>query len=362
MAMWLVILGVAALLSGLCCWYLLLSFHRFPALRKLGERRRVLSWLLAALPLLALGLFRRINLVTLMVVLLHLGAAFLLVNLLGLLFRKLFGREIPYRFRGLAALLLAAVYLGFGWVNAHQVRETRWELANPKGGEPLRIVAIADAHLGITLDGEGFARQLQRVQAAEPDLVVILGDFVDDDSSREDMLAACRALGELDTRCGVFFIFGNHDEGYGLGRDFSAAELRAALAENGIHLLEDEYVPLGEDYLLLGRKDRSQRDRQEIGALTEGLDPSRFLIVLDHQPNDYDAEASAGADLVLSGHTHGGHMFPAHLIDRLFHINDRRYGMETRDGTVFLVSSGISGWAIPFKTGCFSEYALVEIR
>ena len=97
-------------------------------------------------------------------------------------------------------------------------------------------------------------------------------------------------------------------------------------------------------------------------ALTSGLDVSKYMIVLDHQPNDYANEADSPVDLVLSGHTHGGHIYPAGAFGLLIGANDRVYGTELRKGTRFVVTSGISGWAIPFKTGCFSEYLVIDIN
>ena len=102
--------------------------------------------------------------------------------------------------------------------------------------------------------------------------------------------------------------------------------------------------------------------RADAASLAAGLDPSRYIVMLDHQPNDYAAEAATPADLVLSGHTHGGHIFPAGLIGLAMGSNDRVYGTEERDGTRFVVTSGISGWAIPFKTGTFSEIVVIDIR
>ena len=96
--------------------------------------------------------------------------------------------------------------------------------------------------------------------------------------------------------------------------------------------------------------------------MTGELDPSRYAIVLDHQPNDYAAEAASGADLVLSGHTHGGHIFPAGQLGLLFGANDSIYGMQQRGDTTFIVTSGVSGWAIPIKTGCFSEFVVIDVR
>ena len=101
--------------------------------------------------------------------------------------------------------------------------------------------------------------------------------------------------------------------------------------------------------------------RLPISNLIENFDENKYTIVLDHQPADYKNFADSKVDLVLSGHTHGGHVFPAGLIGLLMHANDRVYGTETRGNTQFLVTSGASGWAIPFKTGCISEYCVIDI-
>ena len=360
--MWLMLFGIALLLALAGLGYLLVCFHRFSFLAKLGTSHPLLSWLCALACVALLGLFARINVPTMIVVLLHLAAAFMLCAGLAALVRLLTGCAVPYDLRGLCALLLTAVYLAFGWSAAHNVAETDYAFETGKPvGESLRLAMIADSHLGVTLDGEAFARELERIQALEPDLLVICGDFVDDDSSRADLLTACEALGQMKTRYGVFYVHGNHDRGYFSSRDFSASELRQALTDNGVTVLEDVCVPLGGGYALIGRRDRSDGGRQDMEALTAGLDARRYWIVLDHQPNDYDAEAAAGADLVLSGHTHGGHMFPAGQLGLWMGANDFNYGSTVRGGTSFVVTSGISGWAIPFKTGTRSEFVIIDI-
>ena len=359
--MWLLLFGGAILLSLAGLGYLLFCFHRFSFLAKLGAAHPALSWLCALLLVASLGLFARINVPTLVVVLLHLPMAFLLCGALALLFGKLTGRAVPYDLRGACALLLTAVWLTAGWINAHRVSETDYALRTDKTVEPLRLALIADSHLGVTLDGEGFARELEKIQSLRPDLVVIAGDFVDDDSRGADLTRACEALAALETRCGVYYVYGNHDRGYFDSRDFSASQLRRALEGAGVTILEDACVPIGEGYTLIGRRDRSNAERMEIEELTAGLDARRYWIVLDHQPNDYAAEAASGADLVLSGHTHGGHMFPAGQLGLLMHANDFNYGFTTRGNTSFIVTSGVSGWAIPFKTGTYSEFVVIDI-
>ena len=359
--MWVLLFGAAILLALAGLGYLAVCFHRFSFVLALGAAHPLLSWLAALAMLLLLGLFARINVSTLIVVLLHLAVAFMLCALLALLFQTFTGRAIPYDWRALCALLLTAVYLGCGWYNAHHVWEKDYCLQTDKAAEPLRIALIADSHLGITLDGDAFRREMERIQATEPDLLVLAGDFVDDDSCRADMLEACRALGDMTTRYGVYYIYGNHDEGYFNSRDFNGRELRQALEENGVVILTDQSVPIGEGYTLLGRLDRSDPERMSMEELTEGLDRGRYTIVLDHQPNDYAAEAASGVDLVLSGHTHGGHMFPAGQLGLLMHANDFNYGITSRGKTTFIVTSGISGWAIPFKTGTRSEFVSIDI-
>ena len=122
-------------------------------------------------------------------------------------------------------------------------------------------------------------------------------------------------------------------------------------------------------FYLVGRQDASEeldfgRSRAKIADLISELDEDKFSIVLDHQPRDYNAEADAGADLVLSGHTHGGQLIPLMQLTGWFHIagDDRIYGTEQRENTDFIVTSGISDWAIKFKTGCRSEYVIVDIQ
>ena len=361
--MWVIIMLVLGLTALASFVYLLTRFHGFSFVRALDEKSRLLSWLAALLPLLLTGLFwLRFNLTTLFVVLLHLMAAFLLCGLVSFLIRKLGKCEISYNIEGAAAILLAIVYLAVGWVNGHRVTQTAYRFETAKElRRDYRIVEIADSHFGITQTGETFAREMQRVQELNPDAVVIVGDFVDDDTDKADMVEACRALGELDTPFGVFFVYGNHDNGYYQYRNFSSLELRDELEKNGVTILTDESVLLDDCLYLIGRRDRSDRGRASMEELMEGLDGTKYSVVLDHQPNDYDAEAAAGADLVLSGHTHGGHIFPAGQIGLLMGANDAVYGVTKRENTSFVVSSGISGWAIPFKTGTFSEIAVIDI-
>ncbi len=362
---WMLLLFAAlCILFGIGAIYVTRRFHQFTWVQKISERNQLLSWIVSLLPLAVSACFGIINVYAAAIVLLHLVVIWLLCDCIAYFVKKICKKDFRRYYAGICAMLLTALYLSYGWFCAHHVYETDHIIKTDKalGRESLRIAVIGDAHIGITLDRHNIAETMEKVRKANPDVIIIAGDFVDDDTTKTDMLAACQALGSLHTTFGTYFAFGNHDEGYFQYRDFTSAELRSALRENDITILEDESVLIDDSFYIIGRKDRSVRDRADIASITQDLDDSRYQIVIDHQPNDYAEEAAAGVDLVVSGHTHGGHIFPAGYLGLLIGANDRVYGMETRGQTTFAVTSGISGWAIPFKTGCISEFMVIDIQ
>lgn len=83
---------------------------------------------------------------------------------------------------------------------------------------------------------------------------------------------------------------------------------------------------------------------------------------LDHQPIEYKEAEENGADMLLSGHTHGGQLFPLAYINTSISRNDMVYGFEQKGNTSFIVSSGISEWGFGFRTGCRSEYVVIDVE
>lgn len=345
------------------------GFYLVRMLRKLSFLDRLpkkwLSWLAASLILAAFAVTLSLVLspINMLICLLHLAAFRLLWDGIGWILRKWTKWKCGYDGKALGALVLTVVYLGLGWYSAHHVAQTQYQFQSSKVSQPLRIVQFSDSHIGVTFDAEGFAAQLEQINARDPDIVVITGDFVDDNTSRQDMLGACKALEGLRTSYGVYFVYGNHDKGYysAGSRGWSAKELEEALEESGVVILEDEAVALPGGYTLIGRQDASHRQRASMEALMDLAEPGSYSIILDHQPTDYPAQAAAGADLVLSGHTHGGQMLPVTYVGQWFGLNCRTYGHERRDSTDFIVSSGIASWELRFKTGCISEFVVIDL-
>lgn len=366
--MWLGILGILAsvfLLALAGAAYIMRGALRFGFSKNLYEKNKILGILSSFWPIALCLPFLAVGLVAFVIAFVHLFLIWALTDLVGFTLRTLRKKEKRARYlNGWIALALTAVYLTYGWVMAHTVFQTNYTLETEKtlGKESLRVVALADLHVGTTLDGEDFAKECRRINAAKPDLVLIVGDFVDDESSHEDMVTACSALGDLQSTYGVYFVLGNHDKGYYRHDSFEIDDLYHELAKNNVTLLADDAVAITETVTLIGRNDRSHPNRQSAEALMQTVDEDQYVIMLDHQPNDYDAITKASPDLVISGHTHGGHIFPAGEIGLMMGANDNLYGLEQRGDTSFLVTSGISGWAIPFKTFTLSEFVVIEIE
>lgn len=373
MTMWLILFGSLFLLGGASLFFLIYSLGRLPFMEVLTNGSKIMTWLIsAAIVIIPTCLIWMSYTVTnAIIVLLHFTFFWGLAEILRVLAMKFDLATISRSAAALVGVLVTVVYLGVGWYQAHHVAQTEYTVTTDKKVGNLRVAFFGDSHLGSTFDADGLAEHLKTIEKAKPDLLVIAGDFVDERTAKAEMIKAAQALGDVNTPYGVYYVFGNHDKAlYQPGiRDFSGDDLVAELEKNGVIVLQDESILLDDRFYLVGRQDASQEfdfggSRASIADLMAPLDHSKYTIVLDHQPRDYAAEAKAGADLVLSGHTHGGQMIPLMQIIQWFGIgqNDRLYGIEKRDNTNFIVTSGISDWAIQFKTGTKSEYVIVDVK
>lgn len=367
--MWTLIFGSILLGTILGILYLASRFARFSLIHKMDKERKIIRLLFGFIPvvLILLGTWLAFGIINAMICILHLMVIWLICDGISRMIERRRKKEFTRYYTGVFAMGITVIYLACGWYLAHHVWRTEYILTTDKQVGNLRIVQFADSHMGTTFHAEGFARQVKAMQSENPDIVVITGDYVDDDTTKEDMVAACRALGTLKTTYGVYYSFGNHDKGY-YGpeyRGYSGDDLTAELQKNNVKVLQDETVLLDNRFYLIGRQDRSEEqaggNRASMEELVSGLDLDKYSIVLDHQPHDYDAQTAAGVDLVLSGHTHGGQLFPINYMGEWTGENDKTYGLEKRNNTNFIVTSGISDWAIKFKTGCKSEYVVIDV-
>ena len=294
----------------------------------------------------------------------HALLIWLICDFTAFIIRKMRKVERRRYVAGGVAIVFTVLYLGAGFFFAHFVFDTKYDLQTAKTlpQASIKIVGFSDSHIGETFHFDGFAKHIDRMNAENADIAVIVGDFIDDDTSREDMEKSCEALSKLKAKYGTYFVMGNHDARYYESlRGYGKAELIENLQKNGVTVLKDEVVNVAENLYICGRKDATDKDRKDINNLTESIPDNAYVIVLDHQPTDYETETESGADLVISGHTHGGQFIPINRIGEWLNINDATYGYQRRENTDFIVSSGLADWALDFKTGCISEYISVTV-
>lgn len=373
MILWAVLMAVLfiAFIGGI--FYLIGRLRKFQWMRKAAGGKKKLEILLgaviviipAAIVWVAWGQMNAI------ICILHLIVFWAVSDGIFALVKKSRKKEFKRYYAGITAIVFTIVYLTAGWYGAHHVWEKNYTIETDKAVGNFRVALLSDSHTGTTFHGDGFSEHMKEIGKQNPDVVLVAGDFVDDDTTKEDMIRCCQALGEMKTTYGVFYVFGNHDKGYYPSdyRGYTGDDLIAELEKNGVTVLQDQNVLIDNRVYIIGRQDRSEdvekgKGRADMATLTQDLDDSKFSIVMDHQPADYEAQAASGVDLVVSGHTHGGQLFPLMNIENLTGLggDDKVYGYEKRGNTNFIVTSGISDWAIKFKTGCRSEYVLIDIQ
>lgn len=344
--------------------YFWTRFRKFSFIRKIAEKSPKRAGFVALIPVLLLVVLFIFETVIATILCLHLLVFWLLSDLINWIIAKVSGKTFLRYYAGVAAIVVTGIYLSVGWYYGHHVYRTDYAVQTDKelGTDRLRIVQISDVHLGSTFDAEKFAEYMRRVGELSPDLVVVTGDYVDDDSRKAEMIRATEALGRIKSTYGIYYVHGNHDKGYFNSRDFTIGDLLEEFKKNNIQVLEDEAVSLTDQIVLIGRKDRSDQNRLDTADLMRNIDREKYVIMLDHQPHDFDEQERAEVDLVLCGHTHGGQMFPVGITGEFTGANDKTYGMEKRKNTTFIVNSGISDWAIPFKTAAIAEYGVIDVE
>ena len=351
---------VFLLLCILSIIYLIKKLHRISFINNI--KNKLISWLISFIPMIIIITFFFIDGVNTFIVYLHIIFFSIIFDIILYIIKKAIKKNINNSISLLLSIIITFIYLLHGYSLAYNVVQTNYVVNTDKNIEDLRIVQISESHIGNTMDGKKFNKYIEKINDINPDIVVVTGDFVDDDTSLEDMIKSCKGLGNLKTKYGVFFVYGNHDKGYYNHRRFNNDDLVEELNKNNVIVLEDEIYEINDNIVLVGRQDTQVANRANIKDLVNDIDKDKYIVVLDHEPNDYKNETKANVDLVLSGHTHGGQLIPLGPIGVLLGFNDAYYGLEKRDNTTFIVNSGIGDWAIKFKTGTKSEYVVIDIN
>lgn len=280
----------------------------------------------------------------------------LLFHAAGVSYRTIIGVE------GTIVIALLIVLLAWGSRNAWSPVIRSYEITVEKKAGPRRSLTLAvasDIHLGNIVGNRHLRRLLRLVDQIKPDLILLPGDVIDDVIEPFVRNAMSDTLSKLKAPLGTYAVLGNH-EYYG-GHIAQYTERMKAI---GIPVLQDERVMIEGSFYLAGRKDRTAESmkggRLSVEELLDGADRSLPILLMDHQPHQFQKAADAGVDLLLCGHTHRGQLAPNHWITRrLFELD---WGYMRKAAMHVFVSSGFGSWGPPVRLASRSEVLKIVVH
>ena len=250
-------------------------------------------------------------------------------------------------------LVTPAVIVFWGIVNNDRLQIREYSIDVPRKSsriEQLKIAFASDFHLGDMTSAHLIERFADKVNALNPDIVLIGGDVLEGDRRDLDMDRFAAQFRRLRPRYGVYAVPGNHEHGAEGGRFF---------ARSGVRLLQDSVENIDGVLYLAGRNDGRGGSRKSVEELLKDIPDDLPVVLLDHRPTDLEAASRSCADIQLSGHTHEGQLFPVNFITH--HRYELSWGYRRIGHTHFIVTSGVQVWGPPVRTAGASEIIAVNV-
>ena len=235
----------------------------------------------------------------------------------------------------------------FALLAAHYIRINTIEIQSEKLAKPRRVVQLSDVHIG-SRQAAYMDRLVQRVNRLQPDIVVITGDLVDTGAVGK---AELQSLVNLTSQ--IYFVTGNHERYAGLDA------ILGVLEELGVTVLRNQHAD-HDDIQFIGIDDADHHEQVALQLPKIPSDALKYRILLYHRPAGWADAVQHGIDLMLSGHTHNGQIFPFNwLVKREFKFIKGLY----RQGTAHLyVSMGSGTWGPLMRLGSWNEITCIDLR
>ncbi|WP_203364593.1 metallophosphoesterase [Bacillus sp. REN10] len=259
---------------------------------------------------------------------------------------------------GNVVLGIFGIIFAYGLFNAYSPVIRTYQITVPKKQgtrDALRIAMASDMHFGRLSGIAHLKRLVKKVKKIEPDLILLPGDIIDDDLEAFMRKKMSTIMSELRAPLGVYGVLGNH-EYYG----GQIAEFIEEMKKININIMLDEKLTIDHSFHLIGRKDKTDKNRQSFANLLTDIDRAYPIIAMDHQPFELQQAQENGVDILFSGHTHRGQMAPNHLITRKMYELD--WGYKQKGQLHAFVSSGFGFWGPPIRIGSRSEILKVDIK
>lgn len=310
---------------------------------------------------------------------LAMGVCFLIRLIVKLVKKDKYNLRLAQKITNVVVVSFTILMSVYGIVNAQNLKVTTYDVTVDKSSkqDELNVVLIADLHLGYSVGVKQMERMVNKINELQPDVVVVAGDIFDNEfSAIYNPVRLAEILRGINSKYGVYAVYGNHDieEDILCGFTFSDDDVTQVTSikemddfiENcGFTFLYDEAILINDDFYIYGRPDEERPNfgndsRLEAEKITEGLDLSKLIICVDHEPHDQKKLSAAGVDVDLNGHTHAGQLFPGNIIINFFW--DIAYGYKNFDGMHNIVTSGVGLFGPNMRTFTKAEIAQVKIH
>ncbi len=287
---------------------------------------------------------------------------FLVTDIIGLLNRWMhfLPENITLNFRQIqvyGASVLVVILLIVGYYRFSHPSTNVYDIKiNKKAGErkELRIVGLSDIHLGLLIDKSRFNKYVDKVNALNPDIILIAGDLIDNSTHSLKAEHLEEEINQLQAPLGIYMCLGNHERIS--GTDNSLDFLR----KTKIHLLIDSVAQVDSSFWIIGRNDRSAGSRKPLKKLVAETAQSQPIFLLDHQPYHLADAEEAGADFQFSGHTHNGQLWPFnYIVSKIYEVG---HGYKQKGNLHVYVSSGLALWGPLFRIGTESEIVVFNVK
>ncbi|TXD96750.1 metallophosphoesterase [Psychrobacter frigidicola] len=262
--------------------------------------------------------------------------------------------RVPHIIRAVAILSYIGI-VGLAVFNTYSPVVHRLTVTTDKPlDKPLTMALVSDTHLDRWFGNRQLDKLASLVEAQNVDVVLLAGDIMNDSTYYYDKTNMREHLEKLRAPLGVYAVLGNHDYS---GNHVAIA---SAVERAGIQVIDNKSVLLDDAVWLVGRSDETDLGRPIAKDLLTQVDTKKPVIILEHNPSEIEIISTLPIDLHLSGHTHGGQIFPLTELMKMF--MPLVYGAKKIAGTQFLVTSGYGFGAVPFRLGTRSEIWVVTLQ
>lgn len=278
---------------------------------------------------------------------------------------------------GSFVIAVSLLICALGFINARDIKSTTYDVKiNKKTSiNDLKIAFVADYHLGYNMGYKIVEKTVEKINKEKPDIVLIGGDIFDNNyDSLDDPEKIIKAFRKIESKYGVFAVYGNHDidEKIFMGFTFSSKNKKESdvrmdelLTKSNIILLKDEYVLIDNAFYLVGRPDidrpnRGVEKRINPENLTTYLNQDLPIIVLEHEPVELLKLSKNHVDLDLNGHTHDGQIFPLNYLIKLKF--DNTYGLKKYNNMYDIVTSGVGVFGVNMRILTSPEVVTINVK